>query len=93
MPCDELPFMLKYQSCETNANIIYYTEGNIMARVCEICGKSKDTGHQVSHSNIKTKRTWNVNIQKVKVKLPSGIKKRANVCTRCLKAGRAKKAV
>ena len=33
-----------------------------MARVCEICGKGKQNGHSVSHSNIKTKRSFNANL-------------------------------
>ena len=34
-----------------------------MARVCEICGKGKQNGHSVSHSNIKTKEFFNANLQ------------------------------
>jgi len=64
-----------------------------MARVCQICGKNKNTGYQISHSHIKTKKTWNSNIQKVKVELKNGLKRRVNVCTRCLKAGRVKRAI
>ncbi len=64
-----------------------------MARVCEICGKNKDTGFQVSHSNIKTKRKWRANIQRVKVEVKKGLNRRINVCTRCLKKGKVKRAV
>jgi len=52
-----------------------------MAKVCAICGKTKSTGYQISHSHIKTKKTWNANIQKVKVELKNGSKKRVNICT------------
>jgi large subunit ribosomal protein L28 len=34
-----------------------------MARICEITGKSAIKGHQVSHSNKKSKRWFNPNIQ------------------------------
>jgi len=36
---------------------------NKMARVCEITGKKVITGNKVSHSNIKTKRTFKPNLQ------------------------------
>ena len=38
-----------------------------MAKICQICGKSKASGYQVSHSHIKSKRLWRPNIHKVKV--------------------------
>ncbi len=63
-----------------------------MAKICEFCNKSKDTGFQISHSNIKTKRKWHPNIQKIKV-MVNGCPKRVNVCTRCIKAGKVVRAV
>ena len=36
----------------------------IMARVCEVTGKRPITGNRVSHSNIKSKRRFNPNLQK-----------------------------
>jgi large subunit ribosomal protein L28 len=38
-----------------------------MARVCEICGKGKQIGHNVSHANNKTKREWRPNLQTVRI--------------------------
>ena len=35
-----------------------------MSRKCEITGKSSATGHKVSHSQVKTKRKFRVNLQK-----------------------------
>ncbi len=63
-----------------------------MARRCSVCGKGTETGHHVSHSNIKTLRTWKANVQKVKA-LIDGTPKRVAVCTRCLKAGKVKRVV
>ncbi|MGM0652288.1 MAG: 50S ribosomal protein L28 [Bacillota bacterium] len=63
-----------------------------MAKVCTVCSKSKATGHQVSHSNIKTKRKWRPNIQRIKV-MVNGSPRRVNVCSRCIKAGKVKKAI
>ena len=37
-----------------------------MANYCEICGKGTVTGMNVSHSHLKTKRTWKPNIQRVR---------------------------
>ncbi len=63
-----------------------------MAKVCVICRKSKDTGFQISHSNVKTKRKWRPNIQRIKILL-DGSPRRVNVCTRCIKAGKIKRAI
>lgn len=59
---------------------------------CDICGKATVTGNRASHSNIKTKRTWTPNIQKVKADV-DGTVKRINVCTRCLRSGKVKRAL
>ncbi|MBP3254676.1 MAG: 50S ribosomal protein L28 [Bacteroidales bacterium] len=34
-----------------------------MSRICEITGKRAQNGNRVSHSNIKTKRKFNPNLQ------------------------------
>lgn len=36
-----------------------------MARVCELTGKGRQVGHNVSHANNKTKRTFLPNLQNV----------------------------
>ena len=36
-----------------------------MSRVCELTGKSRQVGHNVSHANNKTKRTFLPNLQNV----------------------------
>ena len=41
--------------------------GNRMSRVCTITGKGPLTGNRRSHSMRASRRTWNVNLQKVKV--------------------------
>lgn len=41
-----------------------------MSRVCEITGKKAIVGNKVSHSNAKTKRKFNVNLQVKKFYLP-----------------------
>lgn len=63
-----------------------------MARRCVVCGKGTEKGHQISHSNIKTKRTWKVNLQKVRAVI-NGTPQRVRVCTRCLKSGKIKRAI
>lgn len=63
-----------------------------MARKCEVCGKGTETGYQVSHSNIKTKRNWKANVQKVRA-VVNGTPQRIAVCTRCLKTGKVKRAI
>ncbi|WP_231682203.1 50S ribosomal protein L28 [Phosphitispora fastidiosa] len=59
---------------------------------CEICGKGVKTGIKLSHSHIRTKRTWSPNIQKVRA-LVNGTPARINVCTRCLRSGKVNRAV
>jgi large subunit ribosomal protein L28 len=51
---------------------------------CEICGKGPSFGNNVSNSNVKTKRRWMPNIQKVSV-YQEGKRQRMKVCTRCLR--------
>lgn len=63
-----------------------------MAYTCDLCGKTHQTGHNVSHANNKTKRTFNPNLQRVKA-LINGAARRIRVCTRCLRSGLVKKAV
>ena len=58
-----------------------------MANYCEICGKGTMSGMNVSHSHLKTKRTWKPNIQRVRA-IVDGEAKRVNVCTRCLRSGK-----
>ena len=41
-----------------------------MARVCQLTGKKRITGNNVSHSNIKTKRKFNPNIQEKRIFIP-----------------------
>lgn len=41
-----------------------------MSRICQITGKKAMTGNNVSHSNRKTKRTFDVNLQQKKYFVP-----------------------
>lgn len=63
-----------------------------MANVCAICGKGVATGIQVSHSHIRTKRTWKPNLQRVHA-IVNGTPTRIRVCTRCLRSGKVQRAV
>lgn len=62
-----------------------------MAKVCHVCGKGPRTGNNVSNANNRTKRRFLPNLQRVKI-LEEGVKRRVKVCTRCLKAGKVRKA-
>lgn len=63
-----------------------------MAFACEICGKNRQVGNNVSHANNRTKRVFRPNLQPVKA-LVNGAAKRIRVCTRCLRSGLIQKAV
>jgi large subunit ribosomal protein L28 len=59
---------------------IFYTNHDIctpflkidkeMSKVCQITGKKPQVGNNVSHSNIKTKRRFNPNLQKKRFYIP-----------------------
>ncbi|HEY78451.1 MAG TPA: 50S ribosomal protein L28 [Dehalococcoidia bacterium] len=51
---------------------------------CDLCGKSPQFGHNVSHSKRHTKRDWLPNIHPATVMI-DGQLKRLNLCTRCLR--------
>lgn len=62
-----------------------------MAR-CHVTGKRTRFGHNVSHANNKTKRSFKPNLQRVRI-LVDGKPKRTWVSTRALRTGRVQKAV
>ena len=51
---------------------------------CDICGKSPQFGHNVSHSKRHTARTWQPNVHPATI-MRAGIGVKLNVCTRCLR--------
>ncbi len=51
---------------------------------CEICGKTPQFGHNVSHSKRRTNRRWVPNIHPATVTI-NGQLKRLTLCTRCLR--------
>ena len=59
-----------------------------MSKVCDICGKHAVAGRSISHSHRTVIRKFKPNIQRVTVVEPNGHKHKANVCTKCLKAGK-----
>ena len=46
-----------------------------MANLCEVCGKSTSSGMNVSHSHIRTRKTWKPNIQRVRAVVDGATKK------------------
>ena len=63
-----------------------------MARVCEICGKGPRFGNNVSHAHNVTRTVWYPNLQRVRAKVGSSVR-RIKICTRCLRSGKVQKAV
>lgn len=63
-----------------------------MSKVCEICGKAPSAGRSISHSHKVSNRTFAPNIQRISIKDPNGKVHKANVCTKCIKAGKITKA-
>lgn len=64
-----------------------------MGKQCEICGKKAQVGNLVSHSNIKTKRRFNPNLQNVRHQFDNGEVRSITVCTRCIRSGAVRKPV
>jgi large subunit ribosomal protein L28 len=62
-----------------------------MARNCEICGRGPEYGAKISHSGRHSQRVRLPNLQRVHATL-AGRRARVRVCTRCLKAGKVRKA-
>lgn len=63
-----------------------------MSKVCDVCGKAPAFGNKVSHSNRKTRRRWNVNIQSVRASHEGKVQS-VNVCAKCLKANKVTKVI
>ncbi|MCP3177600.1 MAG: 50S ribosomal protein L28 [Desulfuromonadales bacterium] len=63
-----------------------------MSKVCEICGKGRTTGNNVSHAHNKTRKVWLPNLQKVKT-ISNGTVRSVKVCTRCIRSGAVTKPV
>jgi large subunit ribosomal protein L28 len=62
-----------------------------MAFACDLCGKRRLIGNNVSHSNMKTKTRQQPNLQRVHAKV-GGTNTHIRVCTRCLRSGAVQKA-
>ena len=70
-----------------------YTEGGKgMSKVCEITGKGPLSGNKRSHSMRASRRSWNVNLQKVKV-VVDGKPQTIRISARALKTLKNKNAI
>ena len=75
----QAPFLI------TNYGKIIPNFGGVnMSRVCNICGKGQASGNNVSHSNRKTRRTFQVNVQKISYGA-DGKETNGYVCARCIR--------
>lgn len=61
-----------------------------MSRKCAVTGKKPSSGNNVSHANNRNRRSWGVNVQKVRI-LVNGKPKRVYVSTRALKSGKVER--
>jgi large subunit ribosomal protein L28 len=55
-----------------------------MAYICDICGKGKQFGHNVSFSQRKTQKISKPNLQRQHIEL-AGTRLQIKVCTQCLR--------
>lgn len=63
-----------------------------MARICDLCGKRRQAGNNVSHAKNRTKRTFRPNLQRVRALIGKTVKK-IRVCTRCIRSGKVVKSI
>ncbi len=58
---------------------------------CEICEKTRQTGHRISINRSQVSRrankTWKSNIKKVKIVEANGNIRSIHICARCLRTG------
>ncbi len=59
-----------------------------MSKTCMVCDRRPHMGYQLSHSHRRTKKRWNLNLQRKRV-LIDGKPVRGYVCARCLGSGKA----
>jgi large subunit ribosomal protein L28 len=62
-----------------------------LAKHCEVCGKVGVVGSTISHAHNVSKRMFDPNLQRVRIK-DGESSRRAWVCTRCLRSGKVAKA-
>ena len=55
-----------------------------MSYACDICGKAKQFGHNVSFSQRKTQKVWKPNLQRQYISL-NGSRVQVKICTQCLR--------
>ncbi len=55
-----------------------------MAYACDICGKGKQYGHNVSFSQRKTQKVWKPNLQRQYINLGDS-RVQVKICTQCLR--------
>ena len=75
------------------ADYVNYPDTSFVIGIGTFCGKKPQTGNYVSHSNIKTKRVFNPNLQNVRHQFANGEVRTISVCTRCLRSGLVTKPV
>jgi len=61
-----------------------------MPASCQICGKHRLIGNNVSHANNRTKTKNYPNVQRVHA-VVEGVPQRVNACTRCIRSGKVSK--
>jgi large subunit ribosomal protein L28 len=75
-------------------NSVFYFQRimeQVMARICDICGKKPMAGNNVSHAHNRSPRRFMPNLQRVRA-IVDGSVQRITVCTNCIKSGRVRKA-
>ncbi|MFH2085581.1 MAG: 50S ribosomal protein L28 [bacterium] len=59
-----------------------------MANACDLCGKKRDVGHNVSHAKNRTQRIRKPNLHAHRMQMGES-KLRLRLCTKCLRSVKA----
>lgn len=59
-----------------------------MANACDLCGKKRDVGHNVSHAKNRTQRIRKPNLHAHRMQMGES-KLRLKLCTKCLRSVKA----
>ncbi len=63
-----------------------------MSRFCMVCERGPKVSFQLSHSHRRSKRRWNINLQRRRV-IYKGKDVRGYICTRCMGSDKVKPVV
>lgn len=81
---DDRARVFQLSLCFRLTTALWAARENVMSSRCDVCRRTSQYGHSVSHSNRKTNRRFLVNIQRRRLVI-DGTPRNVHICTRCLR--------